>query len=197
MTDKRKDIVRDLARQLGIAMSPATVTNIANQMVPLKFAHRKPIIKEGEDCDHIFYIDKGLVRLFYHKNGKEITEHIACEKELVCCLESYFTHTPSKLTMQTLEPTILYALSYKSLEALTKDSYEVCQLYFAILKNTILLQLRKADMVRFESAKDRYLLTVEHTPEIAARTPLQYLASVLQITPATLSRVRSQVNTDN
>lgn len=194
MTDRRKDILREIARRLRVTLSPETLDVLADRMVQIKLAHRKMIVREGEICNYFFYIEKGFTRQFYIKNGKEITEHLACEGDLVCCLESFFTRKPSTLQMQTLEPTILFGFPYDEMEALTKESYEVCRLYFAILQTTLLLQQRKADMLRFEDAEARYRHTLEKTPQIAQRSPLQYLASILQMRPETLSRVRRTIH---
>jgi hypothetical protein len=48
-------------------------------------------------------------------------------------------------------------------------------------------------MLRFESAKDRYTKLMQHSPEIVRRAPLTYIASYLQMTLETLSRVRASI----
>jgi len=47
-------------------------------------------------------------------------------------------------------------------------------------------------MLRFESASDRYQKLVKRSPQLVLRAPLVYIASYLQMTPETLSRVRTQ-----
>ncbi len=192
MNERCKDIVRDIARKHNIALSTNTLNAIASVVVQKKYHHRKMVVSEGEVCDYMFYIEKGLVRQFYHKNGQDVTEHLACEGDIVCCLESFFTRQPSQLMMHTLEPTVLYGFPYAEMQELTKHSYEVCKLLFAILENLLIIHQHKADILRFELAKERYLLTLKYMPEIARRSPLKYIASVLQIRPETLSRVRKQ-----
>ena len=49
----------------------------------------------------------------------------------------------------------------------------------------------KADTLRFEPAHERYNKLLQLHPEILKRAPLVYVASLLQMTPETLSRVRS------
>ena len=49
----------------------------------------------------------------------------------------------------------------------------------------------KADTLRFEPAHERYNKLLQLHPEILKRAPLVYIASLLQMTPETLSRVRS------
>ena len=50
-----------------------------------------------------------------------------------------------------------------------------------------------ADLVRFELAQDRYRKLCKLSPQLSLRAPLVYIASYLQMTPETLSRVRSSI----
>ncbi|MCQ2076291.1 MAG: cyclic nucleotide-binding domain-containing protein [Bacteroidaceae bacterium] len=194
MIDQRKDIIRDIARQYNISISTPTINTIANCMVQMKYAHRKHIIAEGEVCNYIYYISKGLVRQYYIRDGQEITEHLACEGEIVCCLESLFTRKPSFLQMHTIEPTILFAFPYDALQKLATQSQDICEVIFAFYKHIILLQQHKAEIIRFTSAKERYIRLCEYSPEIVRRTPAKYLASALQIRQETFSRIRKEQN---
>ena len=53
----------------------------------------------------------------------------------------------------------------------------------------------KPDLLRFESAKDRYTKLLQLFPEIIRRAPLTYVASYLQMSLETLSRVRASIST--
>ena len=50
---------------------------------------------------------------------------------------------------------------------------------------------KKADSIRFESARERYERLLKNNPEIIRRAPLSQIASLLEMTPETLSRVRA------
>ena len=79
-------------------------------LVPMKFAKNEFILREGEICTNIYWIVKGLVRQFYFKNDKELTEYMATENSIVMCIESLFREQPTKSQIKALEPTILIAL---------------------------------------------------------------------------------------
>ena len=64
-------------------------------------------------------------------------------------------------------------------------------LYRKILEESLILSQVHADLVRFESAENRYRRMCKLTPQVILRAPLVYIASYLQMTPETLSRVRS------
>jgi hypothetical protein len=56
---------------------------------------------------------------------------------------------------------------------------------------SLIISQQKADTLRFESAQERYAKLLKQHPEILKRAPLLYIASLLQMSPETLSRVRS------
>lgn len=190
--DKRKDAAREIARKC-MTLSTDGLNMLAEILVPLKFPRGTTVLNEGEVCNNMYYIEKGLVRQYYLKNRREVTEHLACEGGIIICIESYFRREPTKLMIETLEPSILYGIPYDGIHQLAEKSFEFCKLLFAILEQSLILSQHKADTIRFETATERYLRTLRDFPDIIRRAPLHYVASYLQMTPETLSRVRSSL----
>lgn len=187
--DRRKDIAREIARSY-IVLSTDALDELANILVPMKFKRGELVLNENDVCDYMYYVEKGLIRQFCRKDGKEVTEHLSYEDGMVISVESYFRREPARLMIQALEPSVLYGIPYDAIQELTKQSYEFCRLMFAILERSLILSQRKADAVRFYTAKERYLSTLRDSPDIIRRAPLKCVASYLQMTPETLSRVR-------
>jgi CRP-like cAMP-binding protein len=160
-------------------------------LVPMKFAKNEMILREGETCTNIYWVVKGLVRQFYYKNGKELTEYMATENSIVMCIESLFREKPSQLQIKALEPTIIIGMPKADLEAVAMKSVNIQILFRKILEESLILSQHHADMLRFESAQDRYQKLVKNQPQLVLRAPLVYIASYLQMTPETLSRVRT------
>ena len=179
--DQRKDIAREIARRY-VTLSKDALDKFAEILVPLKFKRGETPVKEGDVCDSLYYIEKGLTRQYYVKNGKEVTEHLEYEGGIVMCIESFFLQEPSRLVIETLEPSKIYAIPYNKLQELTRTSYEFCQLMFSFLEHSLILSQRKADTLRFESAKERYLRTLNDHTDLVRRAQLHYLASYLQMT---------------
>ena len=90
-----------------------------------------------------------------------------------------------------LEPTILFALPKKDLEHEAVRNVNIQMLYRKILEESLIISQVHADMLRFESAQERYAKLVKRSPQLVLRAPLVYVASYLQMTPETLSRVRT------
>ena len=189
------DIARELARKYS-TMTHDELDILQSVLVPMKFAKGEMILKEGEVCTNMYYIDKGLVRQFYFKSGKQLTEHMAVEGNIVMCIESLFREEPTKLQIEAIEPTIIYALPKARLEEVALHNVNMQILYRKILEESLILSQVHADLVRFESAQNRYRRMCKLQQQVTLRAPLVYIASYLQMTPETLSRVRSSILLD-
>ena len=190
MINTTRDIARELARKYS-TMTHDELDLLESILVPMKFAKGAMVLNEGEVCKNIYYIDKGLLRQFYYKNDKELTEHLGVENTIVMCIESLFREEPTHLLVEALEPTIIYALPKQRLEQVALHNVNIQILYRKILEESLILSQVHADLVRFESAQDRYKKLCKLMPQVVLRAPLVYIASYLQMTPETLSRVRA------
>lgn len=185
-----RDIARELARKYS-TMTHEELDILESILIPRKFAKGEMILKEGEVCESIYYIDKGLVRQFYYKNDKELTEHIGADGEIFMCIESLFREEPTKLQAEALEPCTIYLIPKHRLEQVALHNVNIQILYRKILEESLIISQVHADLLRFETAQNRYLRLCKLKPQVVLRAPLVYIASYLQMTPETLSRVRA------
>ena len=185
-----RDVARELARRYS-TMTHEELDLLESILIPMKFAKNEMILREGETCTNIYWVVKGLVRQFYYKNGKELTEYMAVENNIFMSIESLFKDQPSHQQIHALEPTIVFALPKDKLEREAVRNVNIQMLYRKILEESLILSQIRADMLRFESAPERYAKLVKRSPQLVLRAPLVYIASYLQMTPETLSRVRT------
>lgn len=193
---KNIPLTRDIARELARKYSTMTYDELdvlESLLVPIKYGKGEKILQEGEVCRNISYIEKGLVRQFYFKNGKEVTEHLGVDHTIFMCIESLFKEEPTRLQVEALEPTLVYALPKAKLEAAAMRNVNIQMLYRKILEESLIQSQIHADLVRFESAPNRYKRLFDLSPQVVLRAPLTYIANYLQMTPETLSRIRSGV----
>lgn len=195
IVDKR-DIARELARKYS-TMTHDELDILESILVPMKFAKGEMILKEGEICKNIYYIERGLVRQFYFKNDKELTEHLGVDHTIFMCIESLFKEEPTYLQVQAIEPTLIFALPKARLEEVALHNVNIQILYRKILEESLIISQIHADLLRFESAQNRYKRLCKMSPQVVLRAPLVYIASYLQMTPETLSRVRSSTLLDD
>ncbi|MBW1298982.1 Crp/Fnr family transcriptional regulator [Aquimarina litoralis] len=149
--------------------------------------------KVGKVCDAIYFVEKGIARTYYYKNGKDITYWIVTENDFVGAMASFFLREPSNKLVETIEPCILWKFEYEKLEALFAVNHEIERIARLFSNYGIGLLEKRADSLHFNSAKERYHILVEQQPDILRRVPLGMIASFLGITQETLSRIRKQV----
>lgn len=187
-----RDIARELARKYS-TMTHEELDVLESLLLPIKYGKGEKILQEGEICCNISYIERGLIRQFYFKNGKEVTEHLGVDHSIFMCIESLFKEEPTRLQVEALEPTLVYALPKARLEAAAMRNVNIQMLYRKILEESLIQSQIHADLVRFESAPNRYKRLCDLNPQVVLRAPLTYIANYLQMTPETLSRIRSGV----
>lgn len=185
------DIAKKIAATLNCSLNRESIHALADILVPKKYKKGERILNEGDVCKSMLFIEKGMTRQFYYKYDKDLTEHIGYEDSFIICLESYFKEQPTRLMIETLEPTIVWEIDKHKIEELSTVNMEIGILYRKVFEDSLITSQTKADILRFEPANERYNKLMMRHPEILKRAPLIYIASLLQMTPETLSRVRS------
>ena len=185
------DFIRQLAAIYQVPLLKESVHALADVLVCKKHKKGERILDVGDVCTSLRFIEKGMLRQFYFKYNKDLTEHIGYEVSMVVCLESYFKQEPTRLMIEALEPTVLWELGKTDMERLSEEKFDIATLYRRFFESSLIESQIKADILRFEPAHERYNRLLKKHPEILKRAPLVYIASFLQMTPETLSRVRS------
>ena len=185
------EVAKIMVSGMKCMLSREQIHELADILVCRKFKKGERILDEGEVCRSMLYLEKGLTRQFYFKYDKDLTEHIAYEGGVVICLESYLKEEPTRLMIEALEPTIAWDIPKDKIEQLALKDAEVGVWYRKLFEASLIESQVKADTLRFEPAHERYNKLLQLHPEILKRAPLVYIASLLQMTPETLSRVRS------
>lgn len=149
------------------------------------------LLREKMVSDYIYFIDKGIARIFYFKNDKEVTEWIAMDHQFFLSITSFFQRSPSHLSIHTLEPACIYGIHHSDLMSLADQYHEIERLLRKMVTSSLILSQIRMDSIQFETAQQRYERLLKTHPEIIQRVPLMYIASFLGVTLETLSRIRS------
>jgi len=152
-------------------------------------------IAEGSLSHQLAYIKKGLIRVFQLKpNGEEVTLMLRWEKQFIASIDGVIYNRSSRYAYQAMEETVLLAIDYKK----AGDIIDVNPRLSAVRSN-LLLQMLSQAMDRVEafvmlSAEERYLKLVSEKPDIVNRVADRHLATLLGITPVSLSRIRKRIS---
>ena len=147
--------------------------------------------KPNRTCLHTYFINNGLIRIYYQKDDKEITDNFSAENEWITSIYSFLQNIPDHFHIQTLEETEVIRISLNDLEDCFKDFPEMERFGRMLVSKYFLEQSERIISFQFNTAKERYQFFEQTSKNKLARVPLGMLASYLGMTQETLSRVRS------
>lgn len=149
-------------------------------------------LKTGRHADQLAFVISGIIREFVLVEDKEITKWIATKGSFALDLHSFVYQTPARWNFQALADTELIVINhndFKKIGQLIPNWAEMEKLFitkcFAVLEDRIVSHLSL-------SAEERYNQLFHYNKELFNQVPLQYLASMLGMTPETLSRIRKK-----
>lgn len=166
-------------------------------LIASKFRHRvvkkdSYLLKQGRHCNELSFIHNGLIRIYTNHEDKEVTQWISTNGYFVTDLASFIFNTPARWNLQALTDCTLYTIEkdeYNNLGDLLPQWHKLEKLFIA--KCFIILEERVNSHL-FMNAEERYLNLLQLQPQLFNQVPLQYLASMLGMTPETLSRLRKK-----
>lgn len=157
----------------------------------MEFRKGHDLLRPGSICRYFYFIEKGLTRTYYLKDGKDITDWISAENSIAVSIISFLTHQPDRRGIELLEDSIFYALSFADLENLYKEYHDIERLGRLLISQGIIQLQQRFDDLHFATAQQRYHQLISSNPSLINRVPLGMIASYLGITQETLSRIRA------
>jgi CRP/FNR family transcriptional regulator, anaerobic regulatory protein len=165
------------------------------QLVSIRrFKKGEVIIKPGQVCNHVSFVNYGLLRSYYLIDGKEIIAVFFHEDCYYSDYESFLSRKPSKMYTDVLEDTEVVDLDYDALQLLY-NSYPECERAGRLVAEDlfVLLSNRNTSFL-LQTPEQRYSQFLADWPGISNRIPQYMIASYLGITPEALSRIRSRMS---
>lgn len=151
------------------------------------------LVKPDTICNFLYFIDRGLTRTYYLKDGKEVTDWISDEHTFSCAIISFISRHPDRRGIDVLEPSILFAIHYNNLDYLCQRYHDIDILFRKLVSLGLIQLQQKFDDLHFATAVERYKSLINTNPSLINRVPLGMIASYLGITQETLSRIRSKI----
>ena len=176
---------------------PLYTPGIYEQMIPFLSQVRLEVgdyfLPLGAVCRKIAFVEEGLFRHYYLRDGKEVTNCFCKEHTLTTSYRSLITQNESDIAIQAIEPSLLTVFQYDTLQRLYEADPFWQQVGRLAAEDQFITTERHNRFITDLTATERYEHIMATDKELLFRVPLQYLASYLQITPETLSRIRSKM----
>lgn len=160
-------------------------------MNPRNYKKGEIVHQAGQVCKHLYFVELGILRSYYLKNGKDITAHIAIDKGVISSIDSLMLGVQSRYTIEALEDSQVLEMHYLDMEEFLTNHphHERTARFFT---QEIYMELvERVESLLFNDAQEKYHRLIDRHPNLVQRVGLGHIASFLGITQETLSRVRA------
>lgn len=169
---------------------------IVTRLIPLLHKEIFPkghiLIREGKVERSLFFLEKGVARAYLTNDGRDVTFWFGGEGDVLLSLKSYFSNEPGYESIELLEKSIVYKISYSSLLSLYEQDVEIANWGRRFAESELIKADERFISQQFKPAAQRYEEFVRDFPELIKRIRLGHIASYLGVSQVTLSRIRAE-----
>lgn len=169
----------------------------AEALAAIISAHEAPkntlLLKLGAVSTRLYFINKGLARVYYEHSDEEVTDYFAIDGQFIGAVPSLFTGEPSRKAVQLVEDSTYYAMPLEGFEQCCTNHHDMERAARKIMVWGLLQEQERIESMRFHSTAQRYHLLEKKYPGITNRCPLKHIASYLGTTSVSISRIRSGI----
>ncbi len=153
------------------------------------------LLSEGQICKHYYFTLNGLIRFYYiDDKAHEVITQFAIENWWFTNYESLNYAIPSRLYIQSIEPTTVLMISKVNFDKLLVELPKLERLFRIITENMLIATQKKYEYYLKMDSRDKYEQILKHIPQLIQRVPQYMIASYLEISPEYLSQIRKDVH---
>lgn len=157
------------------------------------FSRKELLLEPGQVCDYVYFVEKGLARTYYVKNGKEFTTDIYIDDEFLGEFLSYFSRAPSQQYLELIEDSELSYIHFEDLQKLYDEFPIMERVGRLVAEYHYVLLSEHTYRLKFGSTRERYEELFNRKVEVIRRAPIGVIASYLGMSIENLSRIRRKI----
>jgi CRP-like cAMP-binding protein len=176
-----------------IALNKSETDHFTSLLTYREVPRKKILLKEGDACPVISYVNTGALRAYYLDNRD--TENVimfALNDWWVTDMHAFVMEQPAVLTIDALEDSTLFQLEKKKLDQLYVKVPKFERFFRILMQNSYVREQLRVIQNLSLPAEKRYELFLAKYPQVIKRVPLKHIASYLGITPEFLSVIRKK-----
>lgn len=165
------------------------IEKLVSLMFTKKIKKKEYLLKEGDICKEIFYVQKGLVRVYIINEGKEVNTWFVKEGDFITSISSFHKQRPSDHYIDALEDCEIISIKKSTLDFIMKNNHKAALFANNELLNKLCDYQEQASALRFMSAENRYSYLYDKQAAIFSRLSQKHLASFLGVDTTYLSKI--------
>ncbi|MFK7937004.1 MAG: Crp/Fnr family transcriptional regulator [Saprospiraceae bacterium] len=173
-------------------LPPSLEQEITTSFHPISIKKNDYLIREGQICRYLYFVQSGSLRNFYLKNGREINIWFFFANDFMTVFDSLYRQTPAEENLQALENCTLYRIAFDRLQKLQNSTHHWSLIISFFTRQYAIQQKDRIYMLQAMTAVERYYYLFEHYPHLIQNLSNKQLASYLGMSRETLSRIRSK-----
>ena len=150
------------------------------------------LVCQGKTNSDFFVIKEGVARGYYLQDGIEVTSTLWKENEVFGDVITYISFEPATKSYQVLEDSVLYKLNIARFRALFEQNIEIANMARIMVEKYILKHENEKKRLRDLSAYERFEIFITERPDLIHRVKSIHIASFLNMSPETFSRVHAR-----
>lgn len=175
------------SQRLIYPLSDEAIELLLEEMEEISFFKNEQAFREGDRERYVWFVESGLARAYIEREGRDITLWFASDGEMI----NFVYRETAAYHLEMVEDSVLLRIPIGRLETLQEHSLELCNwgrkllvYYMAEYENYFIND-------SWSDAREQYETLMRTRPDLLRKVPLKHIASFLQITPQSLSRIRS------
>jgi len=161
-----------------------------------EFPKGAAVLKEGDVCRSLYFVEEGYLRTYYNKDGATINLNFTLEGEFTTNLQSAKSQQPSELTIEAGEDVSLWIFETDKFETNFARRQEVERFLRKLFVRLLLVSEEYSNLYKISTPAERYKYVEQNKPGLLNRISLSQMASYIGVSRETLSRIRGK-NSDN
>ena len=189
-----QNIRENIEGKINLKLTGTEFEKLSDWFVPIKLENKMQFVKEGQVSRNLYFVDSGATHTFIiDKKGETHTVQFGFEGYWVGDMYSFFSGNAAVFNLETLEPTILFAMKHVDFEKACQQIPKFEMFFRILVQKGYLSSLQRIAKSFSEDAEQRYLMLIKNHPDLPQRVPQYLVASYLGIKPQSLSRIRQNL----
>lgn len=166
---------------------------ILNAFIVITFKKNDHVVEQGKVAKYLGFVESGVFQYYVLIDGEERTTYLNIENTFLASVTSFVNQSPAQENIRALTDGKLSLISRSNLKQLVAELPSFKDFYISLLEYTVCgIDSSRHDLIVL-SGEERYAKMLHNEPHLLQQIPLQYLASMLGVTPRHLSRIRKNI----